>query len=59
VVKVQEILNVKACGEYGYDDISKVNQLPINFTRHFKTEKVICGGEGRERNGIGYATLKL
>lgn len=56
---MQEILNVKACGEYGYDDISKVNQLPINFTRHFKTEKVICGGEGRERNGIGYATLKL
>jgi hypothetical protein len=59
VVKVQAILNLKACGEYGYEDISKVKQLPIDFTRHFETEKVICGGDDRERNGIEYATLKL
>lgn len=56
---MQDILNVKACGEYGDEDISKVSQLPIDFTRHFKMEKVICGGEGRERNVIQYATLKL
>jgi hypothetical protein len=56
---MQKVLNVETYDEHGYEDISKVKQITIDFTRHFETDKVICGAEDRERNAIVYATLKL